>query len=180
MRRGLTQQGRPTIKRMACVAELPVLNMRRNETVPTHERDKRMIYHVNRAVFKEGVSEEDKRHALDLLRKQGETIPAVKSFVVGQDLGGDFEASGVFVIEDLDGFWEYLTHPVHFETEQASFHLVEKFEAYDITDSNDPDYGEKIAALQTRSYKENPALAELISQVPSFAAAGDTSSPQQG
>ncbi len=139
-----------------------------------------MIYHVNRALFKKDVSEEEKRHALDLLRKQGETIPAVKSFIVGPDLGGEFEASGVFVIEDLEGFWEYLTHPVHFETEQASFHLVEKFEAYDITDSDDPEYGEKIAALQTRSYQENPALAALVAEVPSFSAAGDASSARRG
>lgn len=93
--------------------------------------------------------------------------------------GDGFEASGIFVIEDLDGFWEYLTHPAHVGTEQASFHLVEKFEAYDITDSDDPEYGTKIAALQTRSYQENPALAALVEQVPSFTAVGDTGSAEQ-
>lgn len=138
-----------------------------------------MIYHVNRVAFKAGVSAEDKRHGLDLLRKQGEAIPAVKSFVVGADLGGDYEIGAIFVLEDLDGLWEYLIHPVHFESEKWGFHLVERFEAFDTTDSDDPEYGEKIAALQTRSYQENPELAELVAQVPTFVAPGDPDSPKQ-
>lgn len=77
-----------------------------------------MIYHVNRATFRSDVSAEDKRYALDLLRRQGEAIPAVKSFVVGADLGGEYESGAIFVIEDLDGFWEYLTHPAHFESQK--------------------------------------------------------------
>ena len=72
-----------------------------------------MIYPVNRASYKADVSPEEKRHGLELLRRQGEAIPAVKSFVVGADLGGDYEAGAIFLIEDLDGFWEYLTHPAH-------------------------------------------------------------------
>jgi hypothetical protein len=135
-----------------------------------------MIYHVNRATFKEGVSAEQKSHALDLLRQQGEAIPAVKAFVVGADLGGEFEVGAIFVLEDLDGFWEYLIHPVHFESEKQAFHLIERFEAFDTTDSDDPDFGAKIAALQTRSYQENPELAALVAQVPTFTAAGDPES----
>ena len=138
-----------------------------------------MIYHVNRAAFKADVSPEDTRHALDLLRKQGEAIPAVKSFVVGADLGGDYQYGAIFVIEDLDGFWEYLTHPAHFESEKFALSLVERFEAFDTTDSDDPEYGEKIANLQTRSYQENPALAALVSEVPSFTAAGDAGSTKE-
>ncbi len=137
-----------------------------------------MIYHVNRVSFKAGVSEEDKRHGLELLRRQGEAIPAVKSFVVGADLGGDYEVGAIFVFEDLDGFWEYLVHPVHFENEKWGFPFIERFEAFDTTDSDDPEYGQKIAALQTRSYQENPELAALVSQVPSFVAAGDSGSPE--
>ncbi len=138
-----------------------------------------MIYHVNRVAFKADVSAEDKRHSLDLLRKQGEAIPAVKSFVVGTDLGGDYEIGAIFVLENLDGLWEYLIHPIHFESEKWGFHLVERFEAFDTTDSDDPEYGEKIAALQTRSYQENPELAELVAQVPTFTAPGDLGSPEQ-
>ncbi len=60
-------------------------------------------------------------------------------------------------LEDLDGFWEYPVHPVHFEAEKWGLPFIERFEAFDTTDSDDPEYGQKIAALQTRSYQENPA-----------------------
>jgi len=152
--------------------------MERFRSVLLYERTIILIYHVNRVSFKAGVSEEDKRHGLELLRRQGEAIPAVKSFVVGADLGGDYEVGAIFVFEDLDGFWEYLVHPVHFENEKWGFPFIERFEAFDTTDSDDPEYGQKIAALQTRSYQENPELAALVSQVPSFVAAGDSGSPE--
>ncbi|TFC26591.1 DUF4365 domain-containing protein [Cryobacterium sp. TMT1-3] len=63
-----------------------------------------MIFHINRLTFKAGVSEDDKHRGIALLRRQGESIPGVKSFVVGPELGGDFEGGAVFVIDDLDGY----------------------------------------------------------------------------
>ncbi len=56
--------------------------------------------------------------------------------------------------------------------------LRRKVRAFDTTDSEDPEYGQKIAALHTRSYQENPELAALVSQVSSFVAAGDSGSPE--
>lgn len=127
-----------------------------------------MIFHINRLTFKASVSEEDRRRGLDLLRQQGESIPAVRSFVVGPEFGGDFEFGAVFAVEDLDGYWEYLTHPAHFASEKAGLHLIERFEAFDTTDSDGPDFGAEIASLHARSYRENPELAQLVSEVPSF------------
>jgi len=127
-----------------------------------------MIFHINRLTFKADVTPDDKRRGLDLLRNQGNSIPAVKSFVVGPELGGDFEYGAVFVVEDLDGYWEYLTHPAHFESEKSGLHLIQDFQAFDTTDSDDPEFGAKIAALHTRSYQENPELAALVAEVPSF------------
>ena len=46
--------------------------------------------------------------------------------------------------------------------------LIDRFEAFDITDSDDPELGDKIAKLQARNYEEHPELAELAAQVPSF------------
>lgn len=129
-----------------------------------------MIFHINRLSFKKGVSEEDRIRGLELLRQQGESIPAVKSFIVGPEFGGEFEYGAVFVIEDLDGYWEYLIHPAHFASEKLGMHLIEKFEAFDTTDSDDPDFGAKIAALHTRSHQENPEIAQLVAEVPSFRA----------
>jgi hypothetical protein len=76
-----------------------------------------MIFHINRLTLKPNLTEEQRREALDLLRQAGAANPAVRSFVVGRDLGGDFEWGAVYVLEDLDGYWEYLTHPAHLRSE---------------------------------------------------------------
>ena len=128
-----------------------------------------MIHHVNRLTYKAEVSQEQRREGVKLLQQQGQSIPAVKSFIVGRDLGGEYEWGAVFVIEDLDGYWEYLTHPAHFRSEKMGLHLVERFETFDITDSDDPEIGAKIVRLHARSYAENPELAKLVAEVPSFA-----------
>jgi hypothetical protein len=116
--------------------------------------------------YKTEVTAEQRKEGLDLLRKQGELIPAVKSYIVGPELGADYEYGAIFVLEDLEGYWEYLIHPAHFESEKSGLHLIERFEAFDTTDSDDPELASKIAALHQRSYEENPEIAALIGQVP--------------
>jgi len=88
-----------------------------------------MIFHINRMTFKSDLSEEQRRAGLDLLRQAGEANPAVQSYVVGPDLGGEFEWGAVYVLEDLDGYWEYLTHPAHVRSEMNGMELIDRFEA---------------------------------------------------
>jgi len=76
-----------------------------------------MIFHINRATFKADLSEEQRRAGVELLRQAGAANPAVKSYVVGPELGGEFEYAAVYVVEDLDGYWAYLTHPAHVRSE---------------------------------------------------------------
>ena len=76
-----------------------------------------MIFHINRATYKSGLSEEQRRAGLEMLRQSGAANPAVKSYVVGPELGGEFEYGAVYVFEDLDGYWAYLTHPAHVREE---------------------------------------------------------------
>ena len=64
-----------------------------------------MIFHVNRMTWKAGLSEEQRQAGLELMRQAGAANPAVKSYVVGVELGGEFEFSAVYVVEDLDGYW---------------------------------------------------------------------------
>lgn len=125
-----------------------------------------MIYHGMRMKAKAGVTQEQMAEALESMRNQGRVIPAVKSFVVGRDFGGDFDWGGVFVIEDLDGYWEYLTHPAHARTDLIGMPLVEKFDSYDITDDDDPEMGTKIADLHRRRYENDPVLAALVGKLP--------------
>ena len=127
-----------------------------------------MIFHINRMTWKADLGEEQRRAGLELLRQAGAANPAVKSYVVGPELGGEFEYSAVYVVEDLDGYWAYLTHPAHVRSELEGIPLLEKFAAIDVSDSDDPDLGEKIAALQARNFQEHPEMAALIAQAASF------------
>jgi len=118
--------------------------------------------------YKAGLSEEQRRAGLEMARQSGAANPAVKSCVVGPELGGEFEYGAVYVVEDLDGYWAYLTHPAHVREELEGTPLIEKFAAIDVTDSDDPQIGEKIAALQTRNLQEHPDVAAVIAQAASF------------
>jgi len=51
--------------------------------------------------------------------------------------------------------------------------LIEKFASVDVSDSNDPDLAEKIAALQARNFQEHPDVAAVIAQAASFTVPDD-------
>jgi hypothetical protein len=136
---------------------------------PGHKhKEKTMIFHINRATYKAGLSQEQRRAGLEMARQSGAANPAVKSYVVGPELGGEFEYGAVYVVEDLDGYWAYLTHPAHVREELWGIPHLEKFAAIDVSDSADPELGEKIAALQARNFQEHPEIAALVAQAASF------------
>jgi hypothetical protein len=66
--------------------------------------EKTMIFHINQVTYKAGLSEEQRRAGLEMARQSGAANPAVKSYVVGPELGGEFEYGAVYVVEDLDGY----------------------------------------------------------------------------
>jgi hypothetical protein len=136
---------------------------------PGHkQKEKAMIFHINRATYKADLSEEQRRAGVEMLRESGAANPAVKSYVVGPELGGEFEYGAVYVFEDLDGYDAYLNHPAHVREELWGIPHLEKFAAIDVSDSDDPELGEKIAALQARHLQEHPEVAALIAQAASF------------
>jgi len=124
-----------------------------------------MIYHGNRFTIKPGASPERVEEALESLREQGRAIPAVKSFVVGRDHGGEYEWGAMFVIEDLEGYWEYMVHPAHQRTDRLGLPLVDKFMSFDITDDLDPEVGAKIAELHQRRYDSDAEVTKLVADL---------------
>src|SRR5215471_5977630 len=136
-----------------------------------------MIFHINRMAFKSGLSEEQLRACLDAARQVGAANPAVKSYVVGPELGGEFEYGAVYVVEDLDGYWAYLEFPAHVREELWGIPHLEKFAAIDVSDSDDPELSEKIAALQARHQQQHPEIAALIAQAASFTVTGGAAQP---
>ncbi|MFJ6568045.1 Dabb family protein [Streptomyces sp. NPDC091292] len=138
-----------------------------------------MIYHHNRFTFKKTATAEQREEALASLRHQGESIDAVTRYVVGRDIGGAFEYGAVFVLGDLDGYWEYLMAPSHAHTDRIGLPLVETFVSYDTTDSDDPDIARKIAELHERRYAGDPALTKLVTDLPSYSGSGAPSPTRQ-
>ncbi|GAA5093097.1 Dabb family protein [Nocardia iowensis] len=124
-----------------------------------------MIYHGNRFTIKPGTPAERLEQALESLRNQGRQIPSVRHFTVGPDYGGEYDYGAVFAIDDLDGYWEYLTHPAHLHTDRIGLPLVDKFMSFDITDDPDPEMGAKIAALHQRRYDSDPELTRLVTDL---------------
>lgn len=131
-----------------------------------------MIYHGVRMTIKPGVSPEKLEAALESLRNQGRVIPAVKSFIVGPEHGGDFEWGALYVIEDLDGYWEYLIHPAHAYSDEIGLPLVDRFESYDVVDDAEPEMGEKIAELHRRRFEGNAELTKLVTDLGSYSGSG--------
>lgn len=127
-----------------------------------------MIVHITRMTFKSSATEEAKQAGFASLRNQGEVIDAVRSYTVGPDVGGDFDWGALYVLDDLDGYWEYLESPAHRHTDEIGLPLVDRFVSFDITDDPDPEIHAKIAALHQRRYEQDPSLAELIRDLPSY------------
>ncbi|WP_280886434.1 Dabb family protein [Streptomyces sp. LBL] len=135
-----------------------------------------MIYHINRVKMKANAAPERIEAALESWRNQGRSVPSVKSFLVGRDLGGDFggdfEYSAVFAVEDLDGLFEYLTHPTTHETDHLGLDLVEDLAIFDVSDDDDPELNAKIQELHRRRNELNPDVAGMLADVPTYRGAG--------
>ena len=136
-----------------------------------------MIFHINLFTIKPGLSDEQREAGLEMLHQSGAANPAVKSYVVGPAFGGEFEYGAVYVVEDLDGYWAYLESPAHVHEELQGIPNLEKFAAIDVTDSDDPEIGKKIAALQARHLQEHPDVAAVIAQAASFTVPDGTGQP---
>ena len=131
-----------------------------------------MIYHINRATMKATATPAQIEAALESWRTQGRSNPAIKSFIVGRDHGGDYEYSSVFVVEDLDGLFEYLTHPTTYQTDHLGLNLVERLDIFDVSDDDDPELNAKIQELHRRRNELNPEIAGMLADVPSYAGSG--------
>src|SRR5215831_3324360 len=98
----------------------------RISSVPNGRKEQAVIFHINQATYKADLSEEQRRAGLEMLHQSGAANPAVKSFVVGPEVGGEFDYGAVYVFEDLDSYWAYLNHPVHVHEELEGTPLLEK------------------------------------------------------
>ncbi|MGV9300706.1 Dabb family protein [Amycolatopsis sp. NPDC003676] len=127
-----------------------------------------MIYHSIRFTLKPEVTPDEKAELVAKMRELFDAIPAVKSRVVGPDFGGKYEYGAVLVIEDIDGYSDYMNHPAHLELDRLGLPFVDEFMSSDITDDPDPEIGAKIAEVHRIRFENVPDIADLISGLASY------------
>jgi hypothetical protein len=137
-----------------------------------------MIHHINRIKLKADAPSAQVEEALESLRNQGRQVSSVKSFVVGRDHGGDFDWGATYVIEDLDGLWEYLTHPATLNSDKVGLPVVERLDIFDISDDEDPELAAKIEELHRRRNELSPETQEMLADVPAYLGAGLEDDPK--
>lgn len=130
-----------------------------------------MIFHSIRFKLKDGVTEAQLAPALAQLHKMGREISVVKQYCVGRDVGGEFEYGAMFALENIEGYREYMLHPVH-RVVDDSLPFVEKMISLDLTDDPDPQIGEKIAEIHRSRFEDDPELLEMITALPSYSGSG--------
>ncbi|GAA2683575.1 MULTISPECIES: Dabb family protein [Actinosynnema] len=126
------------------------------------------IYHGIRFSVHPGVTEEAIAAGLAAMRDAARANPAVTSFVVGRDFGGDYDYGAVSVVADLAGYAELMNHPSHLEVDRAGLPLIERFASFDISDDPDPGLGARIAEVHRERYAANPDVADLVSDLDEY------------
>jgi hypothetical protein len=123
-----------------------------------------VIVHVLRFSFKDGVSPEDFNASMEAFRKTSE-MATVSFSTVGQYSGSPtdgFTHSAIFGLADLETLERYMYEPVHREADFIVHPHMDKFDAFDISDDDDPDLKTKIMDIQRRRIASDPELAKLL------------------
>ena len=127
-----------------------------------------MIYHCIRFTVKPEIPEEDRKAALEQMRRHSQAIPSIKSSIAGPDFGGEYDYGAVTLLEDLESYEEFMNHPAHGEMDRVGLPLVDEFVSFDITDDPDPEVGAKIAEIHRRRFENVPEIADLVAGLYSY------------
>src|SRR5215475_5175716 len=103
----------------------------------------RMIYHINRFAIKKDAPEDQLEAAMQYLRRIGEEPDVVEFYMVGRDLGGEFDVGAMYSLKDIDAYRTYMYDPIHEQTDDAGLPIVSNQVSYDLTDDPDPQIGDK-------------------------------------
>ena len=127
-----------------------------------------MIYHQIRFSLKPDAPQGWVERAFEYLHRCGREIPAVQSYCVGRDFGGDFEFGAMYALKDIEGYREYMAASVHRKTDEVGLPVVANLASFDLTDDPDPAIGEKIRELHRRRFEGDDALVELVGSLESY------------
>jgi hypothetical protein len=127
-----------------------------------------VIFHSIRFELKDNVRQEDVDATLQQLHKMGREIPAVQSYCVGRDVGGEFDYGATFVIRTIEDYKHYMHSPIHRKVDDLGLPLVRNMVSYDITDDPDPAIAEQIAQIHKERFAGDKDLEKLVSNLDSY------------
>jgi Stress responsive A/B Barrel Domain len=131
-----------------------------------------MIYHCVRGTFRPDVPAAEREAALERLRRYPQEIDVIQTSCVGRDIGGEFEFGAMYALADIEALETYMNAPWHLETDAAGLPLVSAFVAFDLTDDEDPEIGEKIADVNRRRFENRPEILGLVEDLDSYTGSG--------
>jgi Stress responsive A/B Barrel Domain len=123
-----------------------------------------MIVHVLRFSFKDDISEADYEASMEAFRRTAE-METVSFGVVGKYSGNPADGythSALFALADLETLEKYMYEPVHREADFIVHPHTDKFDAFDVSDGDEPDLAAKILDIQLRRLAADPELAALL------------------
>ncbi|TDD79508.1 Dabb family protein [Actinomadura darangshiensis] len=133
-----------------------------------------MIYHQVRMAVKPDAPEDQVQHALGLMRELGDKLDVVEYFMVGRDVGGEFQYGAMYAVKDIDAYRVYMYDPLHREIDSAGLPLVTNMVSMDLTDDPDPQIADKIDKVHRDRFKDHPELNDLIQDLGSYEGSGTT------
>ena len=77
----------------------------------------------------------------------------------------------MFAVKDIDGYKEYMLHPIH-RVVDDNLPLVEKMISMDLTDDEDMDIAAKIREIHRSRFEQDPELHQLVINIPSYNGSG--------
>ncbi len=110
--------------------------------------------------------------ALELLRRLGRELDVVELFCVGRDFGGEFSVGAMYALKDIQPYETYMNAPLHLQIDRAGLPLVGNMISQDLTDDEDPEIGEKIAAIHRARYARHSDVAALVGNLGSYEGSG--------
>jgi hypothetical protein len=127
-----------------------------------------MIFHSIRCKLKLGADRAGVDAAIQQLHKMGKEIPAVQTYCVGRDIGGDFDFGATFVLKTIEDYKVYMQSPIHRKVDEIGLPLIENMVSYDITDDPDPTIGDQIGRIHKERYEGDKALSDLVGGLGSY------------
>jgi hypothetical protein len=106
------------------------------------------------------------------MHKLGKECPAVRSYCVGRDIGGEYNLGAVYVVDDLAGYREYLHSPIHRTVDEMGLPLIQGMVSFDISDNGEPALASKIAELHKQRFAGDQKLTDLVTGLGSYTGSG--------